>query len=84
LPDISMCRATDCLFSETCKRHSDSGTVPTPLRQCYADFSPSEDGKGCDAYWHTQQTSLLDTDDAGDIMPDEPGDGRIVRKALDD
>jgi hypothetical protein len=84
MPDISMCRASDCLFSETCKRHADSGTRPTPLRQAYMDFTPDAGGKGCDAYWHTAQTSMLDTDDNGDIAPDEPGDGRIVRKQIDD
>jgi hypothetical protein len=48
------------------------------------DFAPDAGGKGCDAYWHTAQTSMLDTDDNGDIAPDEPGDGRIVRKQIDD
>lgn len=60
MPDISMCTAVNCRASETCRRHSDSGTIPTPMRQSYASFQPNENGEACDAYWHTNQMVIDD------------------------
>ena len=48
MPDITMC-ASECPRSEHCKRHPDSGTVPTPLRQSW--FGPTPDINGCDQFW---------------------------------
>jgi hypothetical protein len=49
MPDISMCARTDCSLSPHCRRHADSGTVPTPMRQTYAAFAPP--GENCRAFW---------------------------------
>lgn len=41
---------------------------------------------GCSFYWRTQQQSFIedDGDDAESIKPNEPGDGRIIRKEIGD
>lgn len=49
--DISMCNATNCPASHDCRRHPNSGTVPDPFQQCYADWQPDDTG-ACDGYWH--------------------------------
>ena len=56
--DFAMCSAKNCPISKTCRRHADSGTEPDPYRQTYADFQPQPGEVGCDAYWHTNQTTL--------------------------
>ena len=48
MADITMC-ASDCARSQHCKRHPDSGTIPTPGRQSW--FGPSPDINGCDRFW---------------------------------
>jgi len=53
MPDITMCQATNCERSSTCKRHTDSGTVPCPWRQSYAGFVP----EGCVMYWEVVETA---------------------------
>lgn len=51
MPDITMCSAVSCPRSKTCLRHQDSGTVPSPYAQAYADLtSPSLNG--CGYYWY--------------------------------
>lgn len=48
MPDITMC-ASDCPRSQHCKRHTDSGTIPTLGRQSW--FGPTPDINGCDRFW---------------------------------
>ena len=82
MPDISMCLAKNCRASDTCRRHADSGTVPTPERQSYMAFEP-DDGGACDAYWLAAPATIQD-DQPYDIAPDSRRDGRIVRKHIED
>ena len=52
MPDISMCNATACGVSKTCRRHEDSGTKPSTHWQAWSAFVPSP--TGCDSYWPTR------------------------------
>jgi hypothetical protein len=47
VPDIMMCLTTTCTKSKSCRRHTDSGTIPTPDYQSQCEFDP----KQCNAYW---------------------------------
>lgn len=54
MPDITMCNATNCANSKTCRRSPDSGTIPDEYRQTWTNFMPGViDGKrpDCHAYW---------------------------------
>lgn len=54
MPDITMCKATNCANSKTCRRSPDSGTIPDEYRQTWSNFMPEEkDGKrpDCHSYW---------------------------------
>ena len=85
--DITMCRSRLCNLSETCLRHPNSGSKPDRLRQSWFVIDNEADHKnGCEYYWHTQQQSFIedDGDDVESIKPNEPGDGRIIRKEIDD
>jgi hypothetical protein len=48
--DISMCVDDSCPARHDCRRHADSGTVPSD-NQCYSDFMADATG-ACDGYWH--------------------------------
>ena len=39
MPDIALCASTDCPLRRNCYRHAASGTVPTPERQSYTDWT---------------------------------------------
>lgn len=52
MPDISMCTNTACKVSRICRRHEDSGTTPTPLRQSYMVFPGGDD---CPGFWRAFQ-----------------------------
>ena len=86
MPDIAMCRSKVCRLSETCHRHADSGTIPDGKWQTYIVPDPDEDTRnGCCMYWHVDQHTLFeDGDDDPTLQPHESGDGRIVRKDIDD
>ena len=47
MPDITMCQQP-CPASDTCKRHADSGTVPSRPWQSYGAFLPRSGD--CDHY----------------------------------
>ena len=56
MPDITMCIATNCKKSTTCRRHEDSGTKPNIYVQSWCNFSKEECAahdpvKGCRYYW---------------------------------
>jgi hypothetical protein len=48
MPDISMCQVTDCDRSARCRRHRDSGTIPSEM-QWY--MMPEERGAKCVHFW---------------------------------
>jgi hypothetical protein len=58
MPDISMCYHETCPAREHCKRHPDSGTVPSEY-QSVAMWQPTLKGKvlECDGYWPKQDKS---------------------------
>jgi hypothetical protein len=47
MPDISMCKGTDCPIASTCRRYT---ARPNPYRQAYFTEVPFKDGK-CEMYW---------------------------------
>ena len=51
MPDITMCRA-DCPSSAKCRRHPDSGTVPSEF-QWWAGFAPETDR--CGDFWAVKE-----------------------------
>ena len=54
MPDITMCNAA-CPASKDCRRHPDSGTVPSEW-QWWSDYEPISDA-GCDAFWPRHPTT---------------------------
>jgi hypothetical protein len=81
--DFTMCQSRLCRLADTCRRHPDSGTKPG-ARQSYLTIDREIDLRnGCELYWHTEQQEI-EKPDPWDIEPDEPGDGRIVRKQIED
>lgn len=64
MPDIAMCKNTECPLRHTCYRSPASGTEPNPYRQSYGSYSPrwvgdsdhgDESGWVCDHYWPTKE-----------------------------
>lgn len=47
MPDISMCKNTECPLKDTCYRFTATPSEPV---QSYSDFKYDEK-KGCDYYW---------------------------------
>jgi hypothetical protein len=47
MPDLAMCSNRTCELRSSCFRYR---AHPTPLRQAYGDFAPSETGD-CDYLW---------------------------------
>jgi len=54
MPDITMCAATDCPLSPRCRRHEDSGTVPSEWRQSWFASPPHKDGE-CGYFWPVKE-----------------------------
>jgi hypothetical protein len=47
MPDITMCKGTDCPLKETCYRYT---ATPSLLQSIYIDVPLKEDGT-CEHYW---------------------------------
>lgn len=52
MPDISMCR-TECRKSTRCKRHQNSGTIPSPFWQSFMTYQPDTKENPCESFWDT-------------------------------
>lgn len=50
MPDIAMCNAR-CPASATCKRHTDSGTIPGAYQSWLWRESTPEGANDCQYYW---------------------------------
>ncbi len=54
MPDITMCKGTDCPFKQRCYR---AQADPTPLRQSYFVTPPFRNGQ-CDHFWDTHEDAV--------------------------
>jgi hypothetical protein len=48
MPDISMCKGTDCPLKETCYRYK---ATPSEFMQAYFTIPPIKNDGTCDYYW---------------------------------
>ena len=52
MPDMSMCKGTNCPLKETCYRHT---AIANEFRQSYFfDVPFDEEKEKCDYYWSTE------------------------------
>jgi hypothetical protein len=51
VPDITMCRGTNCFRAESCYRHT---AVADPYMQSYFTDPPLDDNGECLYYWPTE------------------------------
>lgn len=54
MPDITMCKGTNCPVSTKCRRYT---ATPNPYRQSYFTEIPLKDGK-CEMYWGETADSI--------------------------
>lgn len=59
MPDISMCKGTDCPLKETCYRFT---AKPSEYRQAYF-LTPPNDGDKCEHYWKDERVKLEEKHD---------------------
>lgn len=52
MPDIQMCRSTICYSARHCRRHRNSGTMPS-LYQAYGEYEPDHTDQ-CGSFWPAQ------------------------------
>lgn len=53
MPDISMCKGTDCPLKETCYRYT---AEPSEFMQSYFTISPIKNDRTCDYYWKIESS----------------------------